>query len=301
MRIVSMLSSATEILYALGLGDRLVAISHECDYPPEALSLPRASRSRFDPTGLTSAEIDAAVRRSMQEHGSVYEVDVDALSRLGVDLVLTQAVCEVCAVPTGSVMDAVATLHSPPRVESLDAHTLDGIIDSVRQVAEAAGEAERGAEVAGGLRARLEAVRGRVSGRSRPRVLMLEWLDPPFIPGHWVPEMVDIAGGDLLLGKPGARSEQLPWSHLQNLDPDVLLVEPCGYDLAQTRIDAAAHRSTLLPYAERAIEQGHAWLLHSSYYSRSGPRVVDGVEALAALLHPELFPGAQYQDVTERW
>jgi iron complex transport system substrate-binding protein len=301
MRIVSMLSSATEIVYALGLGDRLVAISHECDYPPEALTLPRASRSRFDPAGLSSGEIDAAVRQSMEEHGSVYEVDVDVLERLGADLVLTQAVCEVCAVPTVSVLDAVKDMERSPRVESLDAHTIGGIIDSVQQVAEAAGEGERGAQVAHDLRSRLDIVRRRVSGRHRPRVLMLEWLDPPFAPGHWVPEMVDIAGGDLLLGRAGERSEQLPWSDLQGLQPEVLLVEPCGYDLVQTRVDADAHRPTLLRCAGEAVELGQAWLLHSSYFSRSGPRVVDGVEALAALLHPEAFPGGPDQNVAERW
>jgi iron complex transport system substrate-binding protein len=300
MRVVSMLSSATEIVYALGLEDQLAAISHECDYPPEALALPRASRSRFDPAGLTSGEIDAAVRRCMQEHGSVYEVDRERLREIAPALVLTQAVCEVCAVPTGSVLDAVAGLPSPPRVVSLDAHTLEGILASITQVAEAAGIPGRGAEVVAGLRARLDRVAAAVEGRPRPRVLMLEWLDPPFATGHWVPEMVRLAGGDDLLGSPGERSREIAWSDLP-ADPDLLLVEPCGYDLAAARLDAERHRDPLWGAAGRAVAEGRAWLLHSSYFSRSGPRVVEGVEALAAILHPDAFPDGPSAALAQRW
>jgi iron complex transport system substrate-binding protein len=301
MRIVSMLSSATEILYELGLGDHLVGISHECDYPPEAMSLPRVSRSRFEPEGMTSGEIDAAVRRSMEEHGSVYEVDVEALSRLRADLVLTQAVCEVCAVPTGSVIEATSEMGSPPEIASLDAHTIEGIIHSVQQVADAAGRPERGRQVTDSMRSRLSAVRRRVAGRERPRVLFLEWLDPPFSPGHWVPEMVEIAGGDLLLGVAGERSEQHRWEALTGLDPDLLLVEPCGYDLSQAREDAERHSELLRSTAGRAIEAGRAWLLHSSYFSRSGPRVIAGVEALATVLHPGMAGTHPDGGIAEPW
>ena len=300
MRIVSLLSSATEIVYALGLQDRLVAISHECDHPPEALALPRVSRSRFVPAGLTSGEIDAAVRRSMEEHGSVYEIDRGRLRALRPDLVLTQAICEVCAVPTGSVTEAVAELDHAPEVVSLDAHSLAGVVATVRQVAEAARAPERGREVAARLTERLERVRDGVAGRPRPRVLMLEWLDPPFAPGHWVPEMVSLAGGENLLGTAGARSAQVEWEELP-ADPDVLLVEPCGYDLAGARADAERHRGRLRAVAGRAIEAGAAWLLHSSWYSRSGPRLVEGVEALAAILHPQRFPHAPLAGRAERW
>jgi iron complex transport system substrate-binding protein len=301
MRIVSMLASATEAVYALGLGDHLVAVSHECDYPPDALRLPLASRSRFDPSGLTSREIDAAVRRSMEEHGSVYEVDRDLLARLRPDLVLTQAVCEVCAVPTGSVLDAVRSLPTPPAVLSLDAHTLDGILSGIGEIAAAAGMAERGEEVVGGLRARLDRVSEAVAGERRPRTLLLEWLDPLFSPGHWVPEMVALAGGDLLLGGAGERSVEVGRGEVEDLDPDVLLIEPCGYGLEEARADADAHREALLGIAGRAVAAGDAWLLHSSYFSRSGPRVVDGVEALARLLHPHRFVDPPAPSVAERW
>jgi iron complex transport system substrate-binding protein len=301
MRIVSMLASATEAVYALGLGDHLVAISHECDYPPEALRLPLASRSRFDPSGLTSREIDAAVRRSMEEHGSVYEVDRGLLARLQPDLVLTQAVCEVCAVPTGSVLEAVRSLPTPPAVLSLDAHTLEGILAGIGEIAVAAGVAERGEKVVDGLQARLDRVSEAVAGERRPRTLLLEWLDPPFSPGHWVPEMVALAGGDLLLGGAGERSVEVGWGEVEGLDPDVLLIEPCGYGLEEARADADAHRGALLDIAGRAVAAGDAWLLHSSYFSRSGPRVVDGVEALARLLHPNRFAGPPAPSVAERW
>lgn len=299
-----MLASATEAVYALGLEDQLVGISHECDYPPEALRLPRASRSRFDPAALTSGEIDSAVRRSMEEYGSVYEVDRALLAELQPDLVLTQAVCEVCAVPTGSVVEAVAGLSAPPLVLSLDAHTIEGILASIADVADAAGVAGRGREVVGGLRSRLDGVIEAVAGEERPRVLLLEWLDPPFSPGHWVPEMVALAGGDLLLGTAGDRSVEVDWRDLDGLDPDLLLIEPCGYGLAEARIDAESHGEALSRVAERAIERGGAWLLHSSYYSRSGPRVVDGVEALARVFHPDRFgqpPAASVASVAERW
>lgn len=296
-----MLSSATEIVYALGLEAHLVAISHECDYPPEALSLPRASRSRFDPSDLDSGEIDRAVRRAMEEHGSVYEVDVELIRELRPDLILSQAVCEVCAVPTGSVEDAIAQLDQAPRVLSLDTHTLDEIIAAVESVGEAAGAAERGRGVADGLRARLDRVRRAVADEARPRTLLLEWLDPPFAPGHWVPEMIEVAGGENLIGRAGQRSEQLDWSALNDLDPDVLLIEPCGYDLVAARADADRHRPRMVQVAGRALRQGRSWLLHSSFYSRSGPRVVDGVEALAGVLHPHAVPDSSTSGRAERW
>jgi iron complex transport system substrate-binding protein len=266
MRIASMLSSATEIVYALGLQDHLVGISHECDYPPQALRLPRLSRSRFDPAGLTSGQIDAEVRP---------------------DVILTQAVCEVCAVPTGSVNDAVAELPDPPAVVSLDAHTLEQIFATMLQVADAAGESARGEETVARLRGRVDRVREAVADRSRPRTLALEWLDPPFAPGHWVPEMVEIAGGDNLVGTAGSHSLQIPWSQAEGLDPDRLLLVPCGYAMDRARQDADEARDRLRVLAAPAIDAGRAAVGDSAYFSRSGPRVVEGIEALAAWLHPD--------------
>lgn len=300
MRIVSLLSSATEILHLLGLGDQLVAISHECDYPAEILRRPRASRIRFDPSGLDSAAIDAAVRDAMATHGSVYEVDVAMLRELRPDLVLTQAVCEVCAVPTGSVREAVGQMEVPPRVVSLDAHTIDEILDTVEQVAAAAGVPTRGRAAVAGLKGRLDEVAGAVRGRKPPRVLMLEWLDPPFLPGHWVPEMVGRAGGVCVAGEEGTRSREAVWSDLVGLDPDVLLIEPCGYDLARARSEADRFRERLAVLAPRALGSGRVWALDSAWYSRSGPRVVEGVQTLAALLHPEVFPDFDASEIATR-
>lgn len=301
MRIVSMLSSATEIVYALGLQDHLVAISHECDYPPASQGLPRASRSRFDPTGLTSGEIDAEVRRCMQEWGSVYEIDARLLRSLHPDVVLTQAVCEVCAVPTGSVHDAVADLPTRPEVVSLDAHSLDQIFGTVQQVADVMEVPERGHAVVAGLRQRIAAVSERVAGCERVRTLALEWLDPPFAPGHWVPEIIEHAGGENLLGTAGSHSAEVPWEELAGLDPDCLLLLPCGWNLAQARADADRARERLRSIAGPAMEAGSAWIGHGSYFSRSGPRVVDGTEALARVLHPSAFPDPPPAGRLESW
>lgn len=301
-RIVSLLASATEILHVLDLDGRLVGISHECDYPPEALDRPRVSRPRFDPTGLDAAAIDREVRRAMQEHGSVYAVDADRLAALRPDLVLTQAVCEVCAVPTASAEAAVAAIEPAPQVLSLDAHDLDGILRSILEVGEAAGVSERAEAFVTRLRARIAAVRRRVAGRARPRVLALEWLDPPFAPGHWVPEMIEIAGGANLFGTPGQRSPQVEWSDLRGSDPDLLVVMPCGYGLEQARAEASAHADRLREVAGRAIDSGRAYAVDgSSYFNRSGPRVVDGLEILAALFHPDAFPDLALAGRAVRW
>jgi iron complex transport system substrate-binding protein len=301
-RIVSLLASATEIVCALGLRDHLVGISHECDYPPEALDRPRVSRPRFDPAGLRSREIDRAVREALAEHGSVYVVDAERLGALRPDLVLTQAVCEVCAVPTASTEAAVATLPDPPRVVSLDAHDLEGIFRTVLELGEAAGARERAEAYVAGLRARVEAVRHRVEGLPRPRVLALEWLDPPFVPGHWVPEMVEIAGGTILYGEPGRRSHEVSWDDLEGRDPDALVVMPCGLGLEASRAEAYAGADRLRSVARRAIESGRAFVVDaSSFFNRSGPRVVDGIEILAALLHPGAIPDVALAGRASRW
>lgn len=303
MRIASLLSSATEIVFELGLEDELVGISHECDYPPEALGRPRLSQSRFDPAGLDSGEIDREVRRCMEEYGSVYEVDVERLREIRPDLILTQAVCEVCAVPTGSVEDAVDQLCYHPEIVSLDAHTIDGIFATMQQVADAAGIAGHGREVVARLRGRVERIRERVEegGGERPRVLALEWLDPPFAPGHWVPEMIEAAGGYNLVGSAGGRSEAIQWEALRDLSPDRLLLLPCGYDLDQAREDADRHRARLDAVAARAIASDGTWIGNGSYFSRSGPRVVGGIEALGRVFHPDLFPEARLAGRVEGW
>lgn len=286
VRVASLLASATEIVHALGLRDHLVAISHECDYPPDVLHLPRLSKPRFDPAGLSSGEVDAAVRRAMSEHGSVYQVDENALAALQPDVIFTQAVCEVCAVPTPGVRELVARRGIDTQIVSLDAHSVEEILGSIMDVGAALGASAAAGAVAASLRARVDRVKAAVAGRTRPRVLAIEWLDPPFAPGHWVPEMIEIAGGHNIVGRAGAHSTQLDWAELEGHDPDVLLIMPCGYGVEASVADAEKHRPQLQRVAPRAIAQGRAYVVDgSSYFNRSGPRVVDGIELTASLLH----------------
>jgi iron complex transport system substrate-binding protein len=289
-RIVSFLASGTEILVALGLEDNIVGISHECDYPADVLDRPRLSRPRFDLAGLDSGEVDRAVRDAMTMHGSVYEIDAEMLRELQPDLILTQAVCEVCAVPTPGVRALTRELGLRAEVVSLDAHSVGDILATIIQVANAAGVPQRGEVIVSLLRRRLDVVHRAVAAEARPGVLGLEWLDPPFAPGHWVPEMIELAGGRCLLGKAGAHSDQVTWEDLAAIDPDVLLIMPCGYDLERSREDANAQMHHLGAIAERAIAAKHAYVVNgSAYFNRSGPRFVDGVEILAGLLHPRCF------------
>ena len=290
-RIVSLLASGTEIVDALGLGECLVGISHECDHPPHLLDRPRVSRPRFDPEALSSGEIDAAVRQAMTEHGSVYEVDEAVLEKLDPDIIITQAVCDVCAVPTDGVREVLGARGIEADVVSLDAHTIDEILASVTQVARAAGSPDTAREAGGSLRKRLDAVRAAVRDADLPRVLGIEWFDPPFAPGHWVPEMIELAGGRNLLGEAGQPSREVSWDELGDLDPDALLLMPCGYGLDASRADADAHAERLGEVAPRAIAEGRAWVVDaSSYFNRSGPRFVTGVEILGGLLHPDRLP-----------
>lgn len=300
MRIASFLASGTEICVALGLQESIVAISHECDWPPDVLDRPRISRPRFDPAGLSSGEIDHALRQAMLEHGSVYEVDEQLLSDLAPDIILTQAVCEVCAVPTPGVRELVSRRSIPSTVVSLDAHTVQDILDSIVQVGAAAHAAGEAADVVAEIGARMDRVKRAVEAATRPRVLALEWLDPPFTPGHWVPEMIEMAGGRNVMGSAGSHSVQTTWDELEDLDPDVLLIMPCGYGLDATKRDAESARARLRTVAPRAIDARRAFVVDgSAYFNRSGPRFINGIEILAGLLHPELFdaPPADTADV----
>lgn len=302
MRIASLLATGTEIVYALGLGDSLVGISHECDYPPEVHSKPRISRPRFDPTGRDSGEIDRSVRETMERYGSVYEVDADLLRDLAPDVLLAQAVCDVCAVPTSLAETAARAIERTPSVLSLDAHTIDDVLGSVRIVGDALGVAERADRVIAAMRNRVAAVQASVADAPRLTVLALEWLDPPFLPGHWTPEMIELAGGTPLVAKTGVRSRAVQWETLIGLDPDVLLVVPCGYSLEAARRDADRHGTRLAKVAGRALRERRAFVADgSAYFNRSGPRVVDGIEILAALLHPDRFRSVALDGRAERW
>jgi iron complex transport system substrate-binding protein len=274
-RIVSLLPSATEIVCALKLEDRLVGISHSCDYPPSITDRPRLSRPRANLEGLSSGEIDAAVRAALRDHGSVYEIDVDAITALEPDLILTQGICDVCAVPESQVVASVAG----SQILTLDAHDLSAIFASIRDVGCATDAVEAAEDCVADMERRIAAVRARMLGRPRPRVLALEWLDPPYVPGHWVPEMIDIAGGELVAGITRRPSYRMEWSQLRELEPEIVLIMPCGFSLDESRGEAERHRSEL-----QAIGGGVHALDASAYFSRSGPRVVDGLEMLASAI-----------------
>jgi iron complex transport system substrate-binding protein len=300
-RIVSFLASGTEIASALGLRDEIVGISHECDWPPDVLDRPRVSRPRFDPRSMSSGAIDRALRDAMLEHGSVYEIDASLLEQLRPDVVLTQAVCDVCAVATPGVEEVLRNRGIDAEIVSLDAHTIDDILASIDQVAVAMDVRDRAADVVAQLQLRIEGVHVAVRDAERPRVLALEWLDPPFAPGHWVPQMIAAAGGENLVGIAGSHSEQIAWTELASHDPDVLVIMPCGYDLETTRRDADAFSDELRQVAPRAIESGRAFVVDgSSYFNRSGPRFVSGIEILAAIFHPDRCR-IQLDDVAQQW
>ncbi len=299
MRIVSLLPSATEIAFALGLGDQVVAVSHECDYPPAARQRPAVTRSPLHGHALSSREIDERTARELREGGTLYYLDTDRLRDLAPDLILTQELCDVCAVAPQEVERAVRTLGTVPRVLSLEPNTLADVLQTIRIVGTATGrEAEAEALVAR-LAERIARVRQAADGvADRPRVFCLEWTDPPWVAGHWVPEMVALAGGIDVLGEAGAPSMRVEWERVRAAAPEVLVLMPCGFDLARTLAEAAVVRALPSWDALPAVGAGRVYAVDgSSYFNRPGPRLVDGLELLAHLLHPERFarpplPGA---------
>jgi iron complex transport system substrate-binding protein len=282
MRIASLVPSATEMLFALGLGDDVVAVTHECDFPPAARDLPQLTATVL-PEGLDPGEIDAAVKEIVGAGRALYSLDEEQLAALAPDLIVTQAVCEVCAVSYEDVVAVAARLPSRPRVLQQDPSTLAEVLADVTRLGEAAGIERRAARVRDELEARLEAVRAAVAGAGRPRAIALEWLDPPFLGGHWVPEMIGVAGGLDVAGRAGAKSPQVEWEQLAGLDPDLVVVMPCGWYLEDSRAQALAHRERLEALGAARVFAVDA----ASSYSRPGPRLVDGTELLAHLLHPD--------------
>ncbi|MCS6880879.1 MAG: cobalamin-binding protein [Oscillochloridaceae bacterium] len=294
MRIVSLLPSTTEIAFALGLGDQVVAVTHECDYPPEARQRPVITASALDHHHATSAEIDAAVRGQLRDGISIYTLDTAMLERLQPDLVLTQALCDVCAVSFGVVEQAVAQVSAAPRILSLEPTDLEGIFGSILAVGNATGRRAQAVELVAQLRARVERVRQRAARATyRPRVACLEWFDPPFGPGHWLPELVELAGGRAGLGAPGEPSRRVAWDEVVAFAPEVIVLAPCGFDLERARSEALATLPRRPGWdALPAVRAGRVFAVDAnSYFSRPGPRVVDSLELLARLIHPDLFPG----------
>ncbi len=272
------------MLFALGLGDRVVAVTHECDYPPGAEQLPHLTRSVI-PEHLDAREIDEAVRERTSRGEALYELDAETLEDLNVDLIVTQAVCEVCAVSFDDVRAVAERLPTQPEVISLDPSTLGEVLADIPRLAEAAGVPEAGERLTEELGERLEAVEQAVEGARRPRVAALEWLDPVFIGGHWVPQMIELAGGEDMLGLPGEKSRTAEWSEVEAVAPEVVVSMPCGYYAEQAAAETMRWRRHLELLGARVIAVDAA-----AYFSRPGPRLVDGVELLGHLLHPELVP-----------
>ncbi len=282
MRIASLVPSATESLFALGLGDSVVAVTHECDHPAEALSLPRLTRSVI-PEGLGPEEIDTMVREVTGRGDALYELDEPALASVAPDLIVTQALCAVCAVSYDDVRAVAERLPTRPEVISLDPKTLTEVLDDLARLAAATGVPERGQNLRAELRARLDRVSDAVRGAPRPRVVTLEWLAPPYAGGHWVPEMVELAGGRSVAGDPGRDSRTISWDKLAAARPDVAVVMPCGLYAEEAAEQALTHRAELESLgAERVFAVDAA-----SSFSRPGPRLIEGVELLAHILHPD--------------
>jgi iron complex transport system substrate-binding protein len=280
VRIVSLLPSTTEILFAIGAGDDVVGVTFECDYPAAARTRRIVSTSAL-PEGLAPAQIDAYVVAALARGEDLYHLAADALADLDADLVVTQDLCAVCAVDVSVVDDALAHLGCTAEVLTVDPHTLEEVLSSVLLLGRATGHVEEAAAVVASARERLAAVRAGVAGRPRPRVMLLEWTDPPYAPGHWVPEMIVAASGEPLLGKPGAKSERILWESVHEARPDLVVVAPCGYDLpGATALAEDLRRSGVLPAGVpvHAVDANASW-------ARPGPRLVDGVEELAAILH----------------
>lgn len=289
-RVVSLIASATETLHALGAGDLQVARSHECDWPPKVMALQQLTRPKFKLAGQSSAEIDQSVKSLVAEGLSVYEVDAPALQALAPDVILTQDQCEVCAVSLADVTRAVATwTECHANVVSLRPHTLADIYADNLRIAEALARADAGPQLNRHMQARFDAIADRVAGLARPRIAFIEWTDPLMSGGHWMPELVDIAGGINLFGATGAQSPWVSFAEITAADPDVVLVAPCGYDLETTRADMAVLDANPAWQALRAVREGRLYITDgNAFFNRPGPRLVESAEILAEVLHPEI-------------
>ncbi len=290
-RIVSLLPSATEIVCALGLEDALVGVTHECDYPPSVIGKPVLTASRISHQTMSSAQIDHAVRTNLDGHGSIYDLDEAQLHALKPDLILTQELCEVCAVSYQTVKQAARVFETEVPVVSLEPNTIADIFGNISAIGELTGRVLEAKHVVDGLAARLDALAAHLATvERRPRTLMLEWLEPPFAPGHWVPEQVALAGGDSSFGHAGGKSVVTTAEEIQDYAPEVIVLVPCGYYTADILHALPAVRLPAGWHDLPAVRSGEVWATDAtSYFSRPGPRVVDGAEILARILHPEIF------------
>ena len=279
------------MVHFAGAGDTLVGVTHECDYPPGVESLPRLTSSKIHASSMTSAEIDTAIDRILTDEGSIYALDTKLLEDLAPDLVITQGLCDVCAVSLDLVEQAVAGLKTRPEILSLNPTSLDDVLEDAVRVGEALGRGNEAREKVAALKERLVRVEEAVAGMPRPRVGCIEWLDPPFSAGHWVPEMVRLAGGEELFAGPGEMSARITWEEVFEATPETLVLMPCGFD-AERAVREARHLPELPGWSELpAVKSGRVWAVDANaHFSRPAPRLVEGVEILARILHPQAFP-----------
>lgn len=288
MRIVSLVPSATEMLFALGAGDQVVGVTHECDYPIDALALPRVTRDVILRDDLAPDEIDAAVRELTQQGRAIYELDEEELADLAPDLIVTQALCAVCAVSEDDVRAVAERLDPQPEVLSLDPHTVGEVLGDVRTLAQAIDAKDAGVDLVRDAADRIDRVKLAVRGADPVRAVALEWFDPLFIAGHWTPQMIEWAGGIDLLGLPGEKSEIRSWEEVTASRPEVIVCMPCGYDADRALTEADEFVDELVATGAKRIVAVDA----SAWFSRPGPRLIEGLEALAHILHPDRVPEA---------
>jgi iron complex transport system substrate-binding protein len=302
MRICSFLPSATEIVYTLGLGDQLYGVTRACDYPAEALAKPTVVRSILDEQGLSSADIDRIVKEHARNGQSVYHIDMEALRAADPDLILTQELCDVCAVGYQDVLTQIKDLPKTPQVVSLNPTSLTDVLHDMLMVGEVTGTAARAQAAVAAMQQRIDSIRQRAAqATARPRVFCLEWMEPLFVSGHWIPEMVEIAGGVDGIGNHGTPSTQITWERVRAYQPEVVILMPCGADVAQTLSEL--HRLRTMPgWSELpAVQQARVYAVNAgAYFSRSGPRLVDGLGLLAQIIQPALFPWTLPQDIARR-
>ncbi|QDV44702.1 vitamin B12-transporter protein BtuF [Stieleria neptunia] len=291
MRIISLLPSATEIVCALGLRDQLVGVSHECDFPTSVSDLPKVTRTII-PGDASSSEIDALVREQLQQQRSLYSLDVPLVRSLAPDLIVTQTLCDVCAVSEGEVKQALCDLSGDTRVVHLEPACLADVLNSIRQVAVAARCDGRAEDCLNRLNLRLQKVKERSQTiHHRPSVMLLEWIDPPFSAGHWNPELVELAGGTGIIGVAGERSVGVDWERVVSADPDVMLIACCGFDVQRSLKDVSRLQSFPGWSSLRCVQSGRVFVVDgSAYFNRPGPRLVDSLEILAHTLHPQVHP-----------
>jgi iron complex transport system substrate-binding protein len=299
MRIVSLVPAGTDILCALGLGSDVVGVSHECDYPA-AVRPPRLTRSVVETGRLSSADIDAAIASQVAAGAPIYEVDAEQLAALRPDLILTQGLCDVCALPARAVQHVLGQLSPRPLVLSLDARSIDGVLDSMRDIGAQTGCEQAARDLVEQLQTRLVRVAAAVAGRPPVPVVCLEWLDPPYTCGHWIPEMVERAGGTDLLGRPGIPSVPIPWTDIERARPPLVVAMPCGYDLPRAVRDV--ERVAASTSWKHAVGDAVVYVAAGGgYFTRPGPRLVTGIEVLASVFHPDVVHWQVAADVIRRW